>query len=103
MCRKPIGLYVVKSDNLRMPADRIAFVEHKSHIRMSKDDSMNEDSISEALRVGCEKWGGIKITGSEEFKKLAFQKAAELGLSHFVTVEFTAPNVSQNVPIPLKL
>jgi hypothetical protein len=80
--------------HLRMPVDRVAFVEHKQHIRMSKTDAMNEDSVSQAIQVACEKWGRVTATGSPEFKKLIFEKASELGLAHLVTVDSVPPRTS---------
>lgn len=71
--------------HLRMPVDRVVFVEHKHHIRMSKTDAMSRESVAEAIKVACEKWGTIKVTGSDEFKQLVIETATELGLSHLIS------------------
>jgi hypothetical protein len=78
--------------HLRMPVDRVAFVEYEHHIRMSKTDALSQESVSEAIKVACEKWGSITVTGSSEFKKLVFEKAADLGLSHLLTEGFAPPS-----------
>jgi hypothetical protein len=88
--------------HLRMPVDRVAFVEHKQHIRMSKTDAMNGDSVSQAIKVACEKWGRVTATGSAEFKKLFFEKATELGLAHLVNVDSAPPPAALSPP-PLRV
>jgi hypothetical protein len=88
--------------HLRMPVDRVAFVEHKSHIRMSKTDAMNPDSVSEAIQVACSKWGSIEATGSPEFKKLVFEKATELGLAHLIVDDSAPPPKPKSAP-PLRV
>lgn len=87
--------------HLRMPVDRVIFVEHKQHIRMSKTDAMNPDSVSQAIQVASEKWGSIKATGSPEFKKLVFEKATELGLSHLITDDSASTPASPS-PSPVR-
>lgn len=110
--RKGSGYFKVKRLDsgavlhLRMPVDRVAFVEHKQHIRMSKTDAMNEDSVSQAIQVACEKWGRVTITGSPEFQKLVSEKAIELGLAHLLTFDFEPSREPQipprALPIPFK-
>lgn len=87
--------------HLRMPADRVAFVEHKHRIRMAKTDSMNRESVAEAIQVASDKWGSIKPTGSPEFKKLVFETAAELGLAHLISDDSAPPPAAPSPP-PLR-
>lgn len=66
--------------HLRMPADRVAFVERSDRIRMSKTDALEAESVAEALQVACAKWGTVILTGSAAFRRLAVEQAAQLGL-----------------------
>lgn len=66
--------------HLKMPDDRVAFVEHKLRIRMSVSDALNADSVAHALEVGCAKWGRITVTGGSKFQRLVIEQATHLGL-----------------------
>jgi hypothetical protein len=66
--------------HLRMPSDQVAFVERQDRIRMAESDSMRADSVAEALKVGCAKWGEIRITGTNAFRRLAIDQAVQLKL-----------------------
>lgn len=66
--------------HLRVPEDRVAFVERQDRIRMSKTDALDAESVAEAVQVGCAKWGTITLTGSDAFKALAIDAALKLGV-----------------------
>ena len=66
--------------HLRMPVDRVAFVERQDRIRMSKTDALDADSVAEAVQVACAKWGEIRITGINAFRRLAIDQAVQLKL-----------------------
>lgn len=84
--RPPGGPYTAKKLpsgvvlHLRMPADRVAFVERADRIRMSATDALESESVAQALEVACAKWGTVTITGSPAFRRLVAEQAAQLGL-----------------------
>lgn len=71
--------------HLRMPDDRLAFVERQDRIRMSATDANNPESVAEALQVAAAKWGEIRIQGGAEFRRLAIDQAVQLGLHRQLT------------------
>ena len=64
--------------HLRMPADRVAFVERSDRIRMS--DALDPEAVARALKVACAKWGSVNVTGNAEFRKLVVEQATSLDL-----------------------
>lgn len=66
--------------HLRMPDDRLAFVERQDRIRMATTDASNAESVAEALQVAAAKWGEIRIHGDFAFRRLAIDQAVQLGL-----------------------
>lgn len=84
--RQPGGPYRAKTLSsgvvlhLRMPEDRVAFVERQDRIRMAATDALEPESVSQAIAVACARWGTVMVTGSSAFRRLVIEEASQMGL-----------------------
>jgi hypothetical protein len=54
-----------------------SFIDSGRVIRVYRKD---DESLLAALQLGQEKWGGVKVTGSDEYKRRSVELAAEHGI-----------------------